>query len=201
VDAEALAGQFAELLGERAEMLNEYFMMDIREGQLWSVPNALGLTSDVGLKFDGLPLLLLRICAETNWDEERACLEGLCRRIADFAVEALLPDREEAQKVVASSLGPAPFSAGTDAEALTAAVEAGEFPDVVAAAMAAKSKRQRVLGPNVLQELRYLHEAIRADAGSAGSAGACRWPGAFRKDGALVKLVALEQLYRIFERC
>jgi len=203
VDVGRLATQFTELLEEKAEMLHEYLMMDIADGKLWSLPNAIGVVSDAGLKFDELPLFLVRLCAEIDWEEEKPCFEGLCRAAADFAVESLLPGREEAEKAVVQSIGPATSSAAAaaaDADALSAAVEAGEFPDVAAAA-AARVKRLRTHGPNALQELRFLHEAIRHDAAAAGSAGACRWPAAFRKDGTVVKLVALEQLYRIFERC
>jgi len=186
VDTNELAARLARLLEEKAEMLHEYFMLDIVEGKLLSLPNALGVSSDSGLCFDGLPLFLVRLCAETDWTEEKACLRGLCRIVADFCVEALLPSEEDAVKNSAEIQE-------TATAALNAAVEAGEFEDVAAAA-AARKKRLRTTGPQALQELRWLHEAIRRD-------GECQWPAAFARDGTVLDLVSLDQLYRIFERC
>jgi len=199
VDVGALAKQFAALLGEKAELLKEYMMMDIADGKVKSVPNALGVTNDAGFKFDELPLFLVRLCTDIDWEDEKTCFENLVRTTADFCVECLLPSHEEATKCMAATAGASLQPA--DAQALNAAVEAGEYPDIVAAAAAAKVKRSRTVGPTALQELRYLHEAMRNDAAAAGAAEACRWPGYFKKDGTVVKMVALEQLYKIFERC
>lgn len=193
VDVEALANQFAALLVERAEMLHEYFMLDIEDGLIKGLPNALGISGDVGLKFDELPLFLVRLCTEVNWEDEKLCFESLGKVVAHFCVEQLLPCPEEAERCMAASA-----DAGLNAAALNAAVEAGEFPDVAAAAQA-RAKRARIAGPT-LQELRFLHEAVRNDAAAAGVE-ACLWPRSFQKDGTVVKLVGLEQLYRIFERC
>lgn len=194
VDVDGLVEQFRLLLDEKAEMLHEYFMLDIREGFLYSVPNALGLSSDVGLNFDGLPLFLVRLCAEVNWTEERPCLEGICRAAADFSVSLLLPDEAEVQQAESTASRRAAEVAEA-ARALSEAVEAGEFEDVgSAAAAAAGRKRARLAGPDVLQSLRWLHEAVRRD-------GACRWPAIFGRDRTVTELVSLDQLYRIFERC
>lgn len=199
VDVAALAAQFAALLEERSEMLHEYLMLDIEGGLIKGLPNALGVGGEIGLKWDELPLFLVRLCAEVNWEDEQLCFESTCKAVASFCVEQLLPSQEEADqcmKASAADTGPADQSAS-----LNAAVEAGEFPDVVTAAQAARAKRLRTVGPNALQELRTLHEAMRNDAAAAGVDQACRWPRSFKKDGAVVQLVALEQLYRIFERC
>nr|QDO16522.1 DNA mismatch repair protein Mlh1 [Crypthecodinium cohnii] len=170
--------------------------MEVRDGFVWSVPNALGLTSDAGLKFDELPIFLVRLCADVNWEEERQCFESLCRLVADFSVESILPDPEDVKQVMDSSIA----DAAEEAASLNAAVEAGEFEDIVAAAAAAKRKKQRTQGAEALQELRFIHEALRSDSAAAGLQ-SCRWPAKFRKDGTVIQLVALEQLYRIFERC
>lgn len=200
VDVAKLAGQFASLLTERAQMLHEYLMLDIEQGMIKGLPNALGIAGDVSQKFDELPLFLVRLCADVSWEDEKLCFENLCRTVADFCVEQVLPCPEDAERCMAACAGSG--SAGpADANALNAAVEAGEFPDVVTAAQAARAKRMRTVGPNALQELRLLHEAIRNDAASAGSEQACRWPRSFKKDGTVTNLVALEQLYRVFERC
>merc|ERR1711966_97818 len=133
-------------MGEKAEMLDEYVSFGLSKGALTSLPNAVGVTSDNGLALDSLPLLLVRLCAEVNWAEEKACFSSLCRCCADFCVEALLPSEEDAEQVNASKAA----NAAAEAEALNAAVESGEFEDVVAAAAASSRKRARTVGPNAL---------------------------------------------------
>lgn len=196
VDTAALVNRLTGLLEEKAEMLSEYLALDLSGGFLCSLPNALGVTSDAGLSYDGLPLFLLRLCAEINWSEEKACFQSLCRVTADFCVELLLPSEEDAARVDASDASSAAGSRSTDTSALNAAVEAGEFEDVVAAAAAAAAtrKRARTVGPNALEELRWIHEAVRRDS-------ACQWPAELMRDGTVLELVSLDQLYRIFERC
>lgn len=74
---EALAQTFVALLEEKAEMLHEYLMLDISDGKLWSLPNALGVTSDAGLRFDALPLFMVRLCAEATREGRGTCLRRL----------------------------------------------------------------------------------------------------------------------------
>jgi len=183
IDVDALATRFAALLTDKAEMLHEYFMFSFSDGMLIAFPNALGMTSDAGLCLDGLPLFLVRLCAEIDWEDEKSCLDVLCRKIASFCVEVLTPTCDDSRE---ESLASATAQ-------LNASVEAGEFEDVAAAA-AARGKRPRTTGPNGMQELRWLHEAVRRD-------GQCKWPATFAKDGTVLDLVSLDQLYRIFERC
>eukprot|EP00929_Paragymnodinium_shiwhaense_P062415 TRINITY_DN3115_c3_g1_i1.p1 TRINITY_DN3115_c3_g1~~TRINITY_DN3115_c3_g1_i1.p1 ORF type:complete len:824 (-),score=227.06 TRINITY_DN3115_c3_g1_i1:150-2543(-) len=193
VDVEALGQKLTSLLLEKAEMLNEYISLDIqddgKEGgpKLLALPNALGVTSDSGLTFDCLPLFLVRLCADVNWKEEKACFSSLVKVVADSCVEMLLPTEEEAEAADVTQ------KRASAAEA-NAAVASGEFEDVAAAAMAASKKRARTAGPNPLEGLRWLHEAIRRD-------GACQWPGVYSTDGTVLELASLDQLYRIFERC
>jgi DNA mismatch repair protein MLH1 len=190
VNVDALAEKFALLLEEKAEMLQEYLSLVIIDGQLVSLPNALGITNDTGLVMDGLPLFLVRVCCDTNWGEEKACFISLCSLCADFCVEIILPSEEEAARVDVDIIN----RASSSASALNAAVEAGEFEDVALAAAAFSRKRARTTSPSVLEKLRWLHEAVRND-------GACKWPSAFTQDGTVLELVSLDQLYRIFERC
>ena len=197
-DLESLENRFEQLLLEKADLLREYFMLEIEElevgepslsnlsssqrqrrGCIKTVPNALGLSSDVGCCFDSLPLFVVRLCSEVNWNDEKSCLDGLCQITAEFCADLLLPDPSASDASQRNS--------ATDA--WNAAVAAGEFEDVAAAA----TKRPRT-NPEELQGLRWLHEAIRKD-------GFCKWPRDFAKDGTLLDLVSLDQLYKIFERC
>jgi len=188
VDVEGLAARFVALLLEKAELLNEYFMFDIdtESSQLRAVPNGLGLLSDVGLSMDTLPLYLVRLCTQVNWEEEKACLVDICRITAEFCVDLLLPSAEETAALAGGREG----RQAATAESLNAAVEAGEFEDIAAALTAKK----RSSGGQELQGLRQLHEAVRRD-------GACCWPRELARDGSLLDLVSLDQLYKIFERC
>eukprot|EP00933_Yihiella_yeosuensis_P041054 TRINITY_DN35499_c0_g1_i1.p1 TRINITY_DN35499_c0_g1~~TRINITY_DN35499_c0_g1_i1.p1 ORF type:complete len:797 (+),score=175.10 TRINITY_DN35499_c0_g1_i1:57-2447(+) len=192
VDVDELASRFAALLKEKSELLHEYFMMDIDvdTGMLHSVPNGLGLTSDAGLNFEALPLYLVTLCSQVNWEDEKACLHHICQATAEFSTELLLPSDEAAAMEDAGRNSTRALAA----EAFNVAVEGGEFQDVATAAAAAAKKRQRGSGPEELHGLRYLHEAIRRDA-------SCLWPAGFSRDGTVIELVSLDQLYRIFERC
>eukprot|EP00928_Gymnodinium_smaydae_P043581 TRINITY_DN29165_c0_g1_i1.p1 TRINITY_DN29165_c0_g1~~TRINITY_DN29165_c0_g1_i1.p1 ORF type:complete len:876 (-),score=231.36 TRINITY_DN29165_c0_g1_i1:104-2668(-) len=202
LDVDALATTFATLLGEKAEMLAEYLAFDLAEGQLRALPNVLGLTASAGLRLEGLPLYLVRLCATVNWTDEKACFEDLCRISADFFVDALLPSEEDAEAAAGDTVAAAVASTNEQrsdaAGSANAAVEAGEFEDVAAAAMAASAasaKRARRGGSQTaLEGLRWLHEAVRKD-------GSCRWPADYTRDGTVVELASLNQLYRIFERC
>mmetsp|Transcript_13521 Transcript_13521/g.29678 ORF Transcript_13521/g.29678 Transcript_13521/m.29678 type:complete len:771 (-) Transcript_13521:98-2410(-) len=183
VNVDAFATEYSQLLAEKAEMLQEYLALRIEDGMLLGFPNVLGVSSDAGLCFDVLPLFLLRLCVEGNWAEEKPCFENLCRILSDCFVEFLLPSTED--------IAPDPVAFANE---LNAAVDAGGFSDVGAAAEAASRKRARTSAPNALERLRWLHEAIRRDC-------ACQWPSAYARDGTVLELVSLDQLYRIFERC
>lgn len=186
LDVDALVARFVALLEEKAELLGAYFMLGIEGGKLYSLPNALGVASDAGLVLETLPLFLLRLCTDIDWADEKPCLDGLCRLVAEFAVESLLPSEGDATGC---------DEATRDAtSALNAAVSAGQFEDVATAAIAMGRKRQRTVGPQALQELRWLHEAVRRD-------GSCQWQSSCARDGTILELVSLDQLYRIFERC
>lgn len=192
LNVEEVLDECLSLLQQKAELLREYFMMEIKDGHLLSVPNALGMSSDIGLSFSGLPLGLLRLCFEVNWLEEKPCLEGVCRVLADTCVDLLLPEEEAARSL------DIPTSRADDATAtaqdINQMVEAGECEDIVEAASAVSRKRARHCGADVLKGLQTLHEAICRD-------GLCRWPSKLGRDNTVLELVTLDHLYRIFERC
>jgi DNA mismatch repair protein MLH1 len=80
-----MAQKAATLLSEKADMLLEYFSIDIRSGN--------GRVSLVGLPqlldnyeppLLNLPLFLLRLATEVNWNDERACFENIAQELALF---------------------------------------------------------------------------------------------------------------------
>lgn len=138
----------------------------------------------------------MRLCAEARWDDEKACIESICHLVADLCTEMLLPDEDAVRAATKECVlegGPGPTIPTTE---IAAAIEAGEFEDVVSAAAGLRlRKRQKSAScAEALQTLRWLHESVRRDA-------ACRWPSTLATDGTFLDLVSLDQLYRVFERC
>jgi len=78
---EAIAAEAEALLVSKAELLGEYFRIGID-------PDARTLTSlpelvEHHVPLPGaLPLLLLRLASEVDWDQERACFEGVALELA-----------------------------------------------------------------------------------------------------------------------
>jgi len=183
VNPDALAAKLASTLEAKSAMLAEYLSLDLSGGNVVTLPNALGLTSDAGISLEGLPLFLVRLSVDVNWKEEKPCFDDLCQLCAEFLVEALLPSEEDA-----FGLDSAPAKATEVVSQLNAAVEAGEFEDVAAAAIArakmgasiteSAPKRARTTAPAsaALEGLRWLHEAIQHD-------DKCHWPAKYIRDG------------------
>jgi len=71
-----------ELLTSRSEMLDEYFGLKIDDqGRLCALPSVIdGYIPNL----DGLPIFLLRLATEVNWNEEEACFHGVATELADF---------------------------------------------------------------------------------------------------------------------
>ncbi|XP_034936972.1 DNA mismatch repair protein Mlh1 [Chelonus insularis] len=75
-----IAEDVRDLLTEKAEMLKEYFSIVItKNGYIKSLPMLLEnyYPSEVDL-----PLYILRMATEVNWDEEKPCFDGICRETA-----------------------------------------------------------------------------------------------------------------------
>jgi DNA mismatch repair protein MLH1 len=62
-------------------MLLEYFSITINDGFIESIPI---LLQNHVPDTDGLPLFLLRLGTEVDWDEEKQCLHGILQEIALF---------------------------------------------------------------------------------------------------------------------
>lgn len=160
----------SDLLMSRAAMLRDYFSIDITDdGMISGLPLVLeNHTPDLVL----LPMFLLRLGTEVDWDAEQPCLQGVARELAEF------------YSVVADPANSDTISDSTVTAAAGAAAEGGPSVDMAGEAADKRTLQwtvQHVLYPTIRVKL----VPPRSLAGS----------------GALVELVSLETLYKVFERC
>ncbi|NWH88474.1 MLH1 protein, partial [Aegithalos caudatus] len=79
---EGLAEYIVEFLKKKTEMLKDYFSLEIdEEGNLTGLPL---LIDNYVPPLEGLPMFILRLATEVNWDEEKECFESLSKEIAMF---------------------------------------------------------------------------------------------------------------------
>lgn len=99
-DKDELAQRVMEILTEKGEMLDEYFSVEIDEkGFIKSIPLLLGLFLMIGEKrliflagiaekylpeMTALPLYVLRLASEVDWEQEKECFKTFCRETAMF---------------------------------------------------------------------------------------------------------------------
>ena len=77
-----LSGFMVKLLKNKAAMLDDYFSIEIDDdGNLCTVPL---LLPDYVPFFGKLPMFLVRLCTEVNWDSEMECLAGVAKEVARF---------------------------------------------------------------------------------------------------------------------
>ncbi|XP_066903081.1 DNA mismatch repair protein Mlh1 [Halyomorpha halys] len=79
---EMLAETVSQVLVTKAEMLSDYFSIEIdNEKRLLSIPLLLDkYMPDI----TRLPNYILRLACDVDWKEEKACFEGICRETAKF---------------------------------------------------------------------------------------------------------------------
>ncbi|KAF2885086.1 hypothetical protein ILUMI_21089 [Ignelater luminosus] len=81
-DKEELAKKVTEILTEKGVMLHEYFSLGIDEyGTLKSLP--LLLENHIP-EMAGLPMYMLRLATEVNWDEEKECFHTFAKETATY---------------------------------------------------------------------------------------------------------------------
>ncbi|TPX58720.1 hypothetical protein PhCBS80983_g02957 [Powellomyces hirtus] len=83
---EHIAKKCCQLLVDRSDMLQEYFSVTVnRKGELLTLPVILrGYVPPM----DKLPLFLLRLNSQVNWESEKECFATFCKELAIFyAVE------------------------------------------------------------------------------------------------------------------
>ncbi|XP_054240827.1 DNA mismatch repair protein Mlh1 [Indicator indicator] len=79
---EGLAEYIVEFLKKKTEMLKDYFSLEIdEEGNLTGLPL---LIENYVPPLEGLPMFILRLATEVNWDEEKECFESLSKELAMF---------------------------------------------------------------------------------------------------------------------
>ncbi|XP_015979426.1 DNA mismatch repair protein Mlh1 isoform X1 [Rousettus aegyptiacus] len=79
---EGLAEYIVEFLKKKTEMLADYFSLEIdEEGNLIGLPL---LIDNYVPPLEGLPIFILRLATEVNWDEEKECFESLSKECALF---------------------------------------------------------------------------------------------------------------------
>jgi DNA mismatch repair protein MLH1 len=133
-DKDELAATISGVLVEKAELLSEYFRIDIdSSGNLTGVPELLhGYCPSP----HALPMFFIRLACDTNWGDEQECFTNIAQHLADLysclgdegtegaAAQAYVPGRAlgaDAADVVECTIMPAlraylhvPISASTD---------------------------------------------------------------------------------------
>ncbi|XP_076022839.1 DNA mismatch repair protein Mlh1 [Genypterus blacodes] len=79
---EGLAQYIADFLKKKADMLEDYFSIEIdQEGNLTGLPLLLDKYTPV---MEGLPMFILRLATEVNWDDERECFRDFSKECSMF---------------------------------------------------------------------------------------------------------------------
>ncbi|KAG9274816.1 DNA mismatch repair protein Mlh1 isoform X2 [Astyanax mexicanus] len=79
---EGLAQYIVDFLKKKSEMLEDYFSMEVDEdGNLTALPL---LLDNYTPAMEGLPLFILRLATEVNWDSERECFRDYSKECSHF---------------------------------------------------------------------------------------------------------------------
>jgi DNA mismatch repair protein MLH1 len=79
---EELASAIAAFLTKKRAMLEEYFSMVIDDqGKLLAFPLVL---DNYVPDFGSLPMLIVRLATDVDWEKEQECFDSLCRELASF---------------------------------------------------------------------------------------------------------------------
>ncbi|KAM4592136.1 DNA mismatch repair protein Mlh1 isoform 2-T2 [Odontesthes bonariensis] len=79
---EGLAQYIVDFLKRKADMLEDYFSLEIdQEGNLTGLPLLLDKYTPV---MEGLPMFILRLATEVNWDNEKDCFRDFSKECSTF---------------------------------------------------------------------------------------------------------------------
>ncbi|XP_019737644.1 DNA mismatch repair protein Mlh1 [Hippocampus comes] len=79
---EGLAEYIVDFLKKKAEMLEDYFSMEIdQQGNLRGLPLLIDNYTPV---MEGLPMFILRLATEVNWDNEKECFRDFSKECSVF---------------------------------------------------------------------------------------------------------------------
>ncbi|KAJ8334573.1 hypothetical protein SKAU_G00402120 [Synaphobranchus kaupii] len=79
---EGLANYIVDFLKKKAEMLEDYFSVEIdQEGNLTGLPL---LLDNYIPPMEGLPMFILRLATEVNWDNEKDCFRDFSQECSTF---------------------------------------------------------------------------------------------------------------------
>ncbi|GAB1597995.1 DNA mismatch repair protein Mlh1-like [Argonauta hians] len=109
---EDLADYIVKFLSTKREMLQDYFSLDIDENNnLCTLPMVL---DNYIPPMEGLPLFVLRIATEVNWDVEKECFMTFCKEVSEFytfrkslPAEQMIPEEDETTEEMKDSLSSA----------------------------------------------------------------------------------------------
>ena len=99
---QALAQQAAACLWDHADMLREYFSIELSmQDDDDEDQNRVVLLKGLPVLLDGyeplphgLPLFLLRLATEVDWTEEKPCFDGICRELGAYYAQLPHDERE-----------------------------------------------------------------------------------------------------------
>uniref|UniRef100_UPI003AAC1480 DNA mismatch repair protein Mlh1 n=1 Tax=Centroberyx gerrardi TaxID=166262 RepID=UPI003AAC1480 len=79
---EGLAQYIVDFLKKKSEMLGDYFSMEIdQEGNLTGLPLLVDKYTPL---MEGLPMFVLRLATEVNWDNEKECFRDFSKECSQF---------------------------------------------------------------------------------------------------------------------
>ncbi|RUS90912.1 hypothetical protein EGW08_001309 [Elysia chlorotica] len=78
---EDMADYVVTFLSSKADMLQDYFSLEIEDGNLLTLPM---LMENYIPPLDELPMYILRLATEVNWETEKDCFYTLLQETADF---------------------------------------------------------------------------------------------------------------------